>query len=100
MMYLKPAGLALVLAGLSGCVETDTTTTTSPLRMAPALDEAACLGAVAAKTNNTVVVLESTTSEANNMVTIGVGPERAPWRCLVNGGVVVDTMSLVNEGTL
>jgi hypothetical protein len=99
MMHVKLTGLALVLASLGGCVETDTTTI-SPLRTAPAADEAACLAAVAAKTNNTGVVLESITSEANNMVTIGVGPERAQWRCLVNGGVVVDTMSLVNEGTL
>jgi hypothetical protein len=100
MMLPKLTTFALVLAGLAGCVETDTTTSTAPLRTAPASDEAACLAAVAAKTNNTGVVLESITSEANNMVTIGVGPERAQWQCLVNGGVVVQTMSLVNEGTL
>jgi hypothetical protein len=93
--------MGLALAGLAGCVETDTTVGgTAPLRMAPAADETACLTAVANQTNNSVVVLESITSEANNSVTIGVGPERARWQCLVNGGVVVQTMSLVNEGTL
>ena len=72
----------------------------TPLRMAPASDESACLTAVGTVTNNTVTVLESVTSEANNMVTIGVGPDRARWQCLVNGGVVVQTMSLTNEGSL
>jgi hypothetical protein len=96
------AGLmAVAFAGLAGCVETSGTTTTGgALRMAPAADETACLTAVANQTNNTVTVIESITSEANNSVTIGVGPELARWQCLVNGGVVVQTMSLVNEGTL
>lgn len=92
---------ALILAGLSGCVETTTTTTeTTALRMAGAVDETACVNAVASKTNNSAVVLSSVTSEANNMVTIGVGPDRAPWKCLVNGGVVVEVMSLTDEGAL
>lgn len=102
MRHFGPiAGLAaLAFAGLAGCVETGGTTGGGALRMAPAADEAACLTAVGQQANNTVVVLESITSEANNQVTIGVGPEMARWRCLVNGGVVVETMSLVNEGTL
>jgi hypothetical protein len=92
--------LAFALAGLAGCVETDTTTSTAPMRMAGSADEAACLAAVAAQTNNTGVVLESITSEANNMVTIGVGPAQAKWQCLVKNGVVAQTMSMTNEGTL
>ena len=100
MLLPKFAPFALVLAGLAGCVETDTTTITSPMRMAPASDEAACLTAVANQTNNTVSVIDSSTSEANNMVTVGVGSDMAPWRCLVKNGVVAETMSLVNEGTL
>ncbi|WP_234867382.1 hypothetical protein [Alitabrizicola rongguiensis] len=68
--------------------------------MAPASDESACLGAVAAQTGNTVTVLSSQTSEANNMVMVGVGPDRAPWKCLINGGAVVEVMSMTNEGTL
>ncbi len=95
-------GLALVsLAGLSACVESDTSGAPSAaLRMAPASDESACLGAVAAQTNNSVTVLSSETSEANNMVMVGVGPDRAPWKCLINGGKVVEVMSMTNEGTL
>ena len=100
MVHPKLVLGALALAVLAGCVEETGTTGVAPLRMAPASDEAACLSAVAAKTNNSVVVLESLTSEANNMVTIGVGPDRARWQCLVNGGVVAQTMSLANEGTL
>jgi len=39
-------------------------------------------------------------SEANSQVTVGVGPTRAPWRCLVsNSGVVANVMSLTNEGS-
>lgn len=91
--------LVLALAALAGCVETDTTSTV-PLRTAGAADEAACLAAVAAQTNNTGVVLESDTSEANNTVIVGVGPQQARWRCLVKNGIVAETMSLTNEGTL
>lgn len=95
-------GLALAaLAGLSACVESETSgSSTDALRMAPASDESACLGAVAAQTGNSVTVLSSQTSEANNMVMVGVGPDRAPWKCLINGGAVVEVMSMTNEGTL
>ncbi len=92
--------LALALAGLAGCVEETATISTVPMRTAGSADEAACLAAVAAQTNNTGVVLESITSEANNMVTIGVGSEQARWQCLVKNGVVAQTMSMTNEGTL
>jgi hypothetical protein len=47
-----------------------------------------------------VVVLGVETSDANNTVTIGVGPDRAPWRCLVKHGIVADVMSLTVEGKL
>ncbi|MBG0792033.1 hypothetical protein IYY11_00770 [Methylocystis sp. H62] len=64
-------------------------------------DKTACLLAVKRKTNNPkVVVLSVETSEANNSVTIGVGPDRAPWRCLVKRGIVADVMSLTDEGKL
>jgi len=92
--------LALALVGLAGCVEDTGTTGTAPLRMASASDESVCLTAVGNQTGNSVVVLESMTSEANNQVIIGVGPDRARWQCLVNGGTVVQVMSLTNEGAL
>lgn len=64
-------------------------------------DKTACLLAVKRKTNNPKVgVLSVETSEANNTVTIGVGPDRAPWRCLVKRGIVADVMSLTDEGKL
>jgi hypothetical protein len=47
-----------------------------------------------------VVVLSVETAEANNTVTIGVGPDRAPWRCLVKHGIVAYVMSLTDEGKL
>jgi hypothetical protein len=57
--------------------------------------------AVKRQTNNSkVVVISAETSEANNSVTIGVGPIRAPWRCLVKRGIVADVMSLTDEGKL
>jgi len=31
---------------------------------------------------------------------IGVGPQRAPWRCLVSKGVVAEVMSMTDEGRL
>ena len=64
--------------------------------------EQACLAAVSQETNNgEVVVLSSEFSEANTAVVIGVGPNQAPWRCLVsNDGVVAEVMSLTDEGAL
>jgi len=67
----------------------------------PSKDEQACLQAVSIETNNgDVTLLRTETSEANNVVVIGVGPNRAPWRCLVSGGVVAEVMSMTDEGAL
>ncbi|MEJ1161789.1 hypothetical protein [Prosthecomicrobium sp. N25] len=67
----------------------------------PSKDEQACLQAVSLKTNNGDVVLISTeTSEANTVVLVGVGPAKAPWRCLVSRGIVGEVTSLTNEGKL
>lgn len=61
-------------------------------------DQKACLKAVARTTNNrTVSVLEAISSEANNSVTIGVGPDQARWQCLVKNGKVANVMSLTDE---
>jgi len=45
-------------------------------------------------------VLGAETSEANDSVTIGAGPNRAPWRCLVKRGIVAEVTSLTDEGKL
>jgi hypothetical protein len=67
----------------------------------PKRDQNACLRAVKRKTHNPqAVVLDGVTSQANNTVKVGVGPDKAPWRCLVNRGRVVDIMSLTSEGAL
>lgn len=62
-------------------------------------DDEACLKAVAEQTGNpTMVILGSEESEANNAVIVGIGPQKAPWQCLVKDGVVAGIMSLTNEG--
>jgi hypothetical protein len=67
----------------------------------PSADKRACLRAVKAKTRNSrVAVIDTNSSEANNTVTVGVGRDRAPWRCLVKCGVVADVMSQTDEGAL
>lgn len=67
----------------------------------PSKDEQACLQAVSTETNNgDVVTISVETSEANTIVMVGVGPNRAPWKCLASGGVVAEVMSMTDEGAL
>jgi hypothetical protein len=97
--WMTALGLVAV-AALAGCVEETGTATTLPAGMATNADESACLSAVAAQANNSVTVMSSEFSQANSVVMIGVGPTRAPWRCLVSGGVVAEVTSMANEGSL
>lgn len=100
----------LLLAGCQGTNPQPTTQIAAPSPSAapalnrgmPSKDEQACLLAVTNKTQNgDVVLLAGTeTSEANNTVYVGVGPQRAKWRCLVKNGRVAEVMSLTNEGSL
>lgn len=84
---------------LAGCVETTTSPSNdAPLRTGSATDENACLSAVAAQTSNTVSILSSDFSEANTIVMVGVGPERAPWKCLVSNGRVAEVSFAGSEG--
>jgi len=67
----------------------------------PGKDEQACLQAVSTETNNgEVVTLSVEESEANTLVMVGVGPNKAPWKCLSKGGVVDEVMSMTDEGAL
>jgi hypothetical protein len=68
----------------------------------PEIARDACLREVRRTTNNPdLVIIEMIYSEANSQVKIGVGKDRAPWRCLVsNSGVVAEVMSLTDEGAL
>lgn len=69
--------------------------------LAPSKDQQACLAAVSNTANNgDVVVLDTNSSEANNTVIIGVGKDRAKWKCLVKNGRVAEVMSLTDEGAL
>lgn len=74
----------------------------SAARGAPSKQEQACLAAVSRESNNgEVTVLNSEFSQANTLVMIGVGSQRAPWRCLVsNSGVVQEVMFAGSEGRL
>ena len=67
----------------------------------PSKDEQVCLQAVSTETNNgDVVTLSVEESEANTLVMVGVGPNRAPWKCLAKDGVVAEIMSMTDEGAL
>ncbi len=73
----------------------------SALRTGSAVDEIACEFAVAKATNNgDTEVLGSESSEANTLVIIGVGEQKAKWKCLVKDGKVAEVMSLADEGRL
>ena len=54
----------------------------------------ACLAAVKKETNESdLAVISNEFSEANTLVMVGVGANRAPWRCLVsNSGEVAEVM--------
>ncbi|WP_077960698.1 hypothetical protein [Ensifer adhaerens] len=75
--------------------------TAAALRGGNPTDERACEQAVAKQTNNPdTATLSSEMSQANTQVIIGVGPERARWRCLASGGKVAEVTSLTDEGAL
>ena len=90
--------LGLATAALSACNVADAEVAVSQM---PSMQEQACLAAVSRETNNgEVVVLDTNSSEANNTVIVGVGKDKAKWRCLVKNGRVAEVMSLTDEGAL
>ncbi len=61
----------------------------------------ACRSTIDDQTDGEVVVLSTEFSEANSLVMIGVGSDRAPWRCLVsNDGAVQEVSFAGSEGAL
>ncbi|WP_343115854.1 hypothetical protein [Ostreiculturibacter nitratireducens] len=90
------ASIGIAMLALAGCVEEEPVA----MRTGSAIDESACLDAVARQTGNSVSILSSEFSQANTLVMVGVGPDRAPWRCLVSGGIVAEVMSMTDEGYL
>ena len=99
------AACAASVALLSGCVSTSeqpSGTSGSAASGMPTPAEQACLRDVTRTTNNPdVVLLDSSFSEAGTEVIVGVGPQRARWRCIANrDGTTAGIQSLTNEGTL
>jgi hypothetical protein len=99
---MKTITLTAVAAAALGLAACDQPMTETPQASMPTTQEQACLAAVSNETNNgDVAVLSSEFSEANTSVMIGVGADRAPWRCLVsNDGVVAEVTSMTDEGML
>ena len=100
-MILKlPFTLAIGLAGtlLAGCVEESGETVATT----PTVEEQACLRDVTRTTNNgDVTLLSSSFSQAGTEVIVGVGPDRARWRCIgYSDGTTADIQSLTDEGYL
>ncbi len=93
---ISAVGVALSLAA---CVED---TGGSASSVTPGAAEQACLRDVTATTNNPdVVLLGSEFSQAGTLVRVGVGPQRAPWKCIAySDGTTAGIESLTNEGTL
>jgi hypothetical protein len=50
--------------------------------------------------NEIVTVIGATQSEAKETVYIGVGRQKAKWKCLVKRGIVAEVSSMVDEGAL
>lgn len=92
-------GVAASVALLSGCVEDSGGSSSGSV---PTVAEQACLRDVTRTTNNPdVVLLSSSFSQAGTEVIVGVGPQRARWRCIGNSnGTTAGITSLSNEGTL
>jgi len=65
----------------------------------PTPAEQACLAAVSNTTNNgEVAVLSSEFSQAGTLVMIGVGPQRAPWKCIAYSDGSTDGIEFQGEG--
>jgi hypothetical protein len=101
---IKLALVTAAVALLAGCVEStgDTRPSTGGAAGTPSLAEQGCLRDVTRTTNNPdVVLLSSSYSEAGTEVIVGVGPDRARWRCIAyEDGTTSSIMSLTNEGAL
>lgn len=98
---MKTLAIALVTLGLAACddvtVKEDNTASLDSSVSGAAIS--ACLNAVSSETREeNVSLLSSEFSEANSLVMVGVGPQRAPWRCLVSNDGIVDEVSFDGEG--
>lgn len=96
--------LALAVTALAGCGANSERPSDngSSSSTTPSMAEQACLRDVTRTTNNPdVVLLDSTFSEAGTEVIVGVGPQRARWRCIgYSDGTTTGITSLTDEGRL
>ena len=102
---IRLAAVAVTATLLTACVSTNeqaTSSSPSASSRMPSPAEQACLRDVTRTTNNPdVVLLDSSFSEAGTEVIVGVGPQRARWRCIAyRDGTTAGIMSLTNEGAL
>lgn len=106
-MNIKIQIFSMIILGAaaSGCVSEQNATATNTAPQAastPTPAEQACLRDVTATTNNPdVVLISSSFSEAGTEVIVGVGENRAQWRCIAyKDGTTADIQSLTDEGSL
>jgi hypothetical protein len=102
------AATALLLLGLTACVEDTGSMAPSPsgppfiTTYSPDVSNAAvdaCRNALDAQTDGAVQVVGSEFSQANSAVYMRVGANGAPWRCLVsNDGRGPELMFMGSEG--
>jgi hypothetical protein len=94
------AGL-MALGALAACVE-DSSGGATDAAQTPSPAAQACLRDVTATTNNgDVVLLSESFSQAGTETIIGVGPDRARWRCIgYADGTTGGIQSLTDEGAL
>jgi len=101
---IATASALAALTLLAGCAESTGGTRSSAGAAAgtPSLAEQGCLRDVSRQTQNPdVVLLSSSYSEAGTEVIVGVGPDRARWRCIgYKDGATSSIMSLTDEGRL
>jgi len=99
------SALACSVVILAGCVtasEQPSVTGGSASSGMPTPAEQACLRDVTRTTNNPdVVLLDSSFSQAGTEVIVGVGPQRARWRCIAySDGTTAGIMSMTDEGAM
>ncbi len=101
---IRLCALALAVTALAGCTASTGGSTSGGGSSGgtPSQAEQACLRDVTRTTNNPdVVLLDSTFSQAGTEVIVGVGPQRARWRCIAyRDGTTAGITSLTDEGSL
>lgn len=101
MSSLKLVAGLTVMCALAACVE-DGGGGSVDVAQTPSPPAQACLRDVTATTNNgDVTLISESFSQAGTEVIVGVGPDRAQWRCIgYADGTTAGIESLTDEGAL